>query len=241
MAIATKQLELQDVLPLAMTASFLESSGVVCLAITDSKAGIRYVNATFAKILKVETAAMVGRNLLEFLTVSDGELISRYLAGVDAIQNAKLLLNIVDSEQIPHTLSFRLAPLADGDGLLLLGEPLPDNNRALQEELLQLNNQLAVLSRENVRKGRELATALKRLKSTHEQLDKSFWHLKKIQEVLPICMECGKVKTTDSSWEDVVSFLKKNSMFLSHGYCPECADRLISRYKKGLNLKEDTP
>lgn len=65
------------------------------------------------------------------------------------------------------------------------------------------------------------------LKEAYDQLDKSFWHLRKIQEVLPICIECGKVKTSDSSWEDVVNYLKKNSMFLSHGYCPECYAKVV--------------
>lgn len=65
------------------------------------------------------------------------------------------------------------------------------------------------------------------LKVAYEQLDSSFWHLRKIQEVLPICMGCGKVKTADASWEDVVSFLKNNSMFLSHGYCPDCEKKLL--------------
>lgn len=38
---------------------------------------------------------------------------------------------------------------------------------------------------------------------------------------------CSTVKTADASWEDVVSFLKNNSMFLSHGYCPDCEKKLL--------------
>lgn len=233
------RLQLQDVLPLPLVASFLESSGVVHVAIIDREAGIRYANPALAGILQLDTAAMVGRSLRDFLTVADGKLIGGYLSGTDSFLNESLLLNVVAVDHTPHTLSCRLATFEDG--LLLLGEPLPDNNLALQAELLQLNNRLAVLSRENVRKSRELATALKTLELAHEQLDRSFWHLKKIQEVLPICMECGKVKTTDSSWEDVVSFLKNNSMFLSHGYCPECADKVMSQVNLELDLPEDSP
>jgi response regulator RpfG family c-di-GMP phosphodiesterase len=70
------------------------------------------------------------------------------------------------------------------------------------------------------------------LKEAYDLLDKSFWHLRKIQEMLPICMECGKVKTADSSWEDVVSFLKKNTRFLSHGYCPECYAKAVAEFNE---------
>lgn len=69
------------------------------------------------------------------------------------------------------------------------------------------------------------------LKEAYDQLDKTFWHLRKIQEVLPICVVCGKVKTADSSWEDVVNYLKKNSRFLSHGYCPECFAKALAELK----------
>ena len=35
-------------------------------------------------------------------------------------------------------------------------------------------------------------------------------------------MHCGKVKTGEARWEGVVDYLKKNSLFLSHGFCPDC-------------------
>ena len=68
------------------------------------------------------------------------------------------------------------------------------------------------------------------LRNTLEQLRLSHWHLRKLGEVLPICVECGKVKTSESSWDEVVDFLKKNSDFLSHGYCPACYTAVKQRY-----------
>ncbi len=76
----------------------------------------------------------------------------------------------------------------------------------------------------------ELRAAKAELEKTIKELNSSYWHLKKIQEVLPICMECGKVKTGESTWEDVVAYLKKNSLFLSHGYCPPCASEAVRQY-----------
>jgi len=74
----------------------------------------------------------------------------------------------VDADQAPRSLRCRLAPV-DG-GLLLLAEEPDKDNKLLQEELLQINNQLSVLSRENIRKSRELAKALTELKQTQSML-----------------------------------------------------------------------
>lgn len=219
-----------EVLPFLL--SFITSSKIIHLAQFNRDGVILFVNNSLAAVLKVPPEIMSGMKFSGFLTEADKITFARRLAAKEFFQNEELLMNLVDVDQIPHTIRCRFAPA--GEGVLLLGEPLLDNNQLLQEELLQLNNQLAVLSRENIRKGRELAKTVKKLEETYEQLDKSFWHLRKIQEVLPICMECGMVKTAEASWEDVVSFLKKNSLFLSHGYCPVCADKVLTQYQKEL-------
>lgn len=225
--------ELSATLPLL--ASFFAVSRTVHLVRLNSDGIILFVNNALKECLRVGDAELAGESFSGFLTKADGTLLAARLSDKDAFSDREFLLNVVDSEQVPHTLRCRLLPLEDG--CMILGEPPLEGNRTLQEELLQLNNQLTVLSRENIRKGRELANTVKKLEEAHEQLDKSFWHLRKIQEVLPICMECGKVKTADASWEDVVSYLKKNSRFLSHGYCPECVDKVMNRYKnQGISL-----
>jgi hypothetical protein len=78
---------------------------------------------------------------------------------------------------------------------------------------------------------RELQKAL-------DDLNASYWHLKKIQEVLPICMNCGKVKSGDADWENVVDYLKRNSLFLSHGFCPDCFEVLRAQFIEETTAKE---
>jgi flagellar biosynthesis regulator FlaF len=58
-------------------------------------------------------------------------------------------------------------------------------------------------------------------KAMHD-LDQSHWHLDKVAEFLPICMECGKVKTAGAQWEPLIEYFRKNELFLTHGLCPEC-------------------
>ena len=165
-----KPLEFQNSLSMAMplVSSFLDLSRVVYIAILDSEGRVRFANQALLECLKVDYAEIASKKLITFLTGPDGELLSKRLSGEDVIPDEELLLNVVDADQIPHSLRFRYASI--DNGFLLLGEPPQDNNQALQEELIQLNNQLSVLSRENVRKGRELAKALADLKKTQAML-----------------------------------------------------------------------
>lgn len=70
------------------------------------------------------------------------------------------------------------------------------------------------------------------LRAAYDQLKNSFWHLRKIEEVLPMCLNCGRVKTAEGTWEDVAAYLKANSKFLSHGYCPACAAEVSGRTRR---------
>ena len=72
----------------------------------------------------------------------------------------------------------------------------------------------------------ELAAANVRLQATVDELYRTHWHLRKIAEVLPMCVDCGKVKPGDGEWASVVDYLRENSLFLSHGCCPECSAKL---------------
>jgi hypothetical protein len=53
---------------------------------------------------------------------------------------------------------------------------------------------------------------------------RSHWHLRRIQEVLPICMDCETVKP-GAEWVSIVDYLRDNALMLSHGLCPACAAR----------------
>lgn len=158
--------ELSGAIP--FLSSFLKTSAAVHLALLSPDGRMRLVNPTLADCLKASPEELVDQDFLDFLTTPDGETLTRRLATPDASCDEKFLLNVVDTAQIPHSLHFQL--VAIGDGFLLLGEPPRLDNQMLQEELLQLNNQLAVLSRENVRKGRELERTLADLKKTQSLL-----------------------------------------------------------------------
>jgi response regulator RpfG family c-di-GMP phosphodiesterase len=73
------------------------------------------------------------------------------------------------------------------------------------------------------------------LNASLDTLVHSFEHLQTIQHLISRCMECGKIRTADANWEEIGMYLKKNKIFLSHGYCPECATKVM----KEMGLDED--
>ena len=184
-------------------------------------------NAAFAELLMRPESEVVGRPLSAFLPEDDAAALRRRIDDGRRDFEASFLLNFVDAGHSPLTLVCRID--IQPRYVVLFGEaPRPKNQQA-QEELLQMNNQLAVLSRENARKNKELERAKAELAEALEDLRASHWHLRKLQEVLPICMECGKVKA-GVGWQNVVEYLKNNALFLSHGYCPECTAELMTKW-----------
>ncbi len=52
-----------------------------------------------------------------------------------------------------------------------------------------------------------------------------------------MCMGCGKIKTGSTSWTSIVDYLKENEIFVSHGYCPSCAEE----YARQHGLEDEKP
>jgi heme-degrading monooxygenase HmoA/PAS domain-containing protein len=184
--------------------------------------GIVAANPAFELLLQESRGALAGQSLWDRMTQADAASIQATLNSENADSEGPMLLNFVDRDQSVQTLECHVE--VRREHFVLIGEPVREHDRALAKELLELNNRWALLVRENEKN-------VKALRQTNEELDialsdlkESHWHLRKIQETLPICMYCGKVKTGDARWEGVVEYLKANSLFLSHGCCPGCLD-----------------
>lgn len=200
-----------------------ESSSVSC-AVLDRSGALIACNDAFARALGRPATAIAGAPLSGFLVEGDAERLPSLLQASDGSSH---LLNFIEEGGSPFTLECRIAPLPGGYGIA--GEPLSGSERSLTEELLRLNNELAVLSREAVRRNRELTLAKRKLEEALAELERTHGHLRRVQEVLPICMECGRVKSESAEWQDVVTYLKENEVMLSHGYCPSCQAGVLKR------------
>ena len=202
---------------------FLDHSSIaVSLALTPEGI-VEDCNQALAALLGFEREDLVGRDVRELFAANDAANIPG-LAGRDVEPGTRFLLNFVDAADIPHTVECRMVEV--DDRFVIYGEPMQASEDDLRNRLLEMNNLLAVQARESARKSAALEKAL-------EDLERSHWHIRKIQEVLPICMECGDVKN-ETGWESVVEYLKKNTRFLSHGYCPDCLARLRASNAFGL-------
>ena len=52
-----------------------------------------------------------------------------------------------------------------------------------------------------------------------------------LQELLPICSHCHKIRDDKGYWEKIDLFIQKNSEIqFSHGLCPECLEKYYSEY-----------
>lgn len=190
---------------------------------------ITRANSAFCR--HIGSDALVGEPIISLMPHRDGELVTRWLK--DAAPVASARLNFVGRDQMPYTLCCVFGKTEAG--LQIIGEPDRRADEASASQLAALNNELAVLSREHARRGKDLQHANDRLQAALADLETSYWHLRRVQEVLPICMKCGDLKTEEHKWQSVTDYFREHEIFMSHGYCPECFETVIAEF----GLEED--
>lgn len=208
-------------------ARYLSQSQSLYLLVADRQGQVQYCNQAFLSRLQLSESNIVNHPIWKVLTQEDAESLRARVAQSQRSDDQRLLLNFVDVDQFPITFSC-LVDVQPAYFVIVAEQPRCENEQAA-DELLRLNNEMAVLSRENMRKSKELERARSEIEKALNDLKTSHWHLKKIQDVLPICMECGKVKN-NGEWGDVVKYIRENALFLSHGYCPDCYQRVKDQF-----------
>jgi heme-degrading monooxygenase HmoA len=182
---------------------------------TDLQGRIRHCNPGAAQILGA--ADPMGSDLRPFLSAADVEWLERTLAN-DSRRGTRLL-NLVDSSGslCSVTAEFEMRP----ESIVICGALEPE--RLAYEGLMSLGGDLSVQLRDETQARTRLALAL-------EELERSHWHIRRVQELLPVCMRCQRVKSEDSTWDSLLNFLARNSLLVTHGYCPSCAAALELEY-----------
>jgi hypothetical protein len=177
-------------------------------------------------LLGVSEEELRGQSLWRFLTDPDAVRLRERIASAPEASGEQVLLNFVSADHVPYSLQCTLQVRAQG--IALVGHDFLPDERDLQRELGEINSELLVLARERERQHKGSNTSRLALEKTLHDLNTFYWHLRKVREVLPICMKCGKVESGDARWEDLIAFMRERFPFLSHGYCPECAAILES-------------
>jgi PAS domain S-box-containing protein len=57
--------------------------------------------------------------------------------------------------------------------------------------------------------------------------------IKTLKQILPICANCKKIRTDTGYWKNVEEYIEEHSTsMLSHGICPDCANKLYPIFSK---------
>jgi signal transduction histidine kinase/CheY-like chemotaxis protein/HPt (histidine-containing phosphotransfer) domain-containing protein len=183
-------------------ASVLEHSTTIHLALLGRDGMIRWANRTMADSLDCDASQLIDRSITEFLASFDIEMMKGCIAGTERLPDGGRCVNFLLENNVLHTLQCSFIPV-DTATVMLLAEPMLEDNRSLQEELLQLNNQLAILSRENTRKGRKLEKTVQALSEEIEQRKKAETELEKALELADkMAMEA---RTADAAKSDFLA------------------------------------
>lgn len=202
----------------------LERSRSLLALSIDVRGRVTSVNPALARAVGMAPAALVGLSLEGLVQEGHRPRVEAWLGGSGIPDDAtELVLRTAGGR--PLALSVLVEP--GPDVLRLVGERAIRESADATEELTRMNNELATLARERARRKREIERLERRTRATLEDLRSSYWHLRKLQEVLPFCMGCGQVKGEDDAWQPFVDYLKENDILVSHSYCPTCADRYL--------------
>ena len=205
----------------ALLDRFLDSSRTVESLHLDADGRVTHVNEAFAGHAGRPAASVVGAKLDELVAAHEGERVLAWCRGITGPPPKGAPVSFLDANGRPYTLWCHVE--CDDDRVLLVGEPDVEADKLAAADLMRLNNEMATLSRENMRRRREAEEARSQLEQALADLRTSHWHLQKIQEVMPICMRCGKVKSGETTWQSVAEYFLDNRIFMSHGFCPVCA------------------
>lgn len=207
---------------------FIAMSSTTQFVVAGEDGRIQAANPAFVRDAGNGADEVVGRSFYDYLTAADATRVERWLADGAPPPKEPVRLNFVRVDGAPYTL--RCVVDREGESLRVAGEPEESSDRNAADELMSLNNELATMARERVRRQRELERTQRELQDVLDKLQSSFWHLEKMQEVLPLCMRCGKVKTDEARWQTLVEYLKENEILLSHAYCPTCTDLVVQEH-----------
>jgi hypothetical protein len=73
-----------------------------------------------------------------------------------------------------------------------------------------------------------------------DQREEAFKRIRTLEGILPICMDCKKIRDIGGMWHRLEAYITRHSeVNFSHGYCPECEKVALSNIQRiHLNLQE---
>ena len=187
-----------------------------------------------------------------------GRPFSSLVSGPSAADGAQSLLQSVFSDRKPRVaegivriddamawarMTFRPIRIMQERFVLLLLEDLTQEKMQLHEnEILRrelekrVEQRTAELRKTNENLTREVAErkrAEQELEKVVIELQQALTQVKKLSGFLPICASCKKIRDDKGYWRQIEQYITEHSEALfSHGLCPECAKKALSRIRQ---------
>jgi PleD family two-component response regulator len=84
-----------------------------------------------------------------------------------------------------------------------------------------------------VSSGARVISAQKALRRANEELKAALAQIKTLKGLLPICMDCKKIRDDQDYWRDVEEYISNmTDAAFSHGLCPECMAKRMAEIDK---------
>jgi GAF domain-containing protein len=132
----------------------------------------------------------------------------------------------------PHIRFYAGIPLVNPEGLALgtlcVVDHQPRRLSAAQQKTLQALSRQVMALLELRRVSTHLANALEQVKT--------------LQELLPICAWCKRIRDDEGYWNQVEAYIHKHmGADFTHGICPQCLEKLHAKWKHKAAATETAP
>jgi CheY-like chemotaxis protein len=75
-----------------------------------------------------------------------------------------------------------------------------------------------------------------------DELKEALNAVKLLSGLLPICASCKKIRDDNGYWSEVENYISQHSdADFTHGYCPDCANRMLEGYLKDRESSQGSP
>ncbi len=84
-----------------------------------------------------------------------------------------------------------------------------------------------------------IGVAIGYMSDTVQKLRRAQAEIRSLQELLPICAECKKIRDDDGYWHQVESYISANTnTTFSHGLCPDCVNKYFEQDSEERHAKK---
>ncbi len=196
--------------PTALLARYLETSRSIYCLVATLQGAIVATNSAIERLLGFGKSELAGRSLWDCLTEAGAESVRKRVNGEEESRNASFLLNFLDRNRLPRTVACRIELLPGT--FAILGQALPKLYETVGRGLMELNNELVVLLRENARKGAEADKANQELRTAMARLEEERLLLEHVVEQMP----AGVIVTEAEGAKVLLSNRKASEIWGAH-------------------------